>query len=353
MSAARKPCAGIWPGTTSRSASPDSASATAKTSLCCSTTAATRRSRRSLKPTGSLVAAYLEDTYKPTDWLQLRRRAAADAFRRRGHRECRRARAWALTVLLPQVNWILRGFWGKYYQAPPLTTLSGPLLEFAQNNDLGFMPLHGERDEEYQFGLTIPLHGWTVDVDHFHTQAKNFFDHNNIGNSNAFLPLTIDGALIQGNELTIRSPAHLECRAVSPGLFEPDRGWHRRDQRRTDRLQPAGGQLRLGSRPAQHRECRPGFESAARRFRLGERLLRIGIRQWRGAAQPSAGPCRSQLERRQVLRRESFGIADHSESRPIGICWSTTASPSAACITMTRARSTRRFITSSAIKDGP
>jgi hypothetical protein len=71
---------------------------------------------------------------------------------------------------------------------------------------LGFIPLHGERDEEYQFGLTVPIQGWTVDVDHFHTAAKNFFDHNNIGNSNAFLPLTIDGALIRGNELTIRSP---------------------------------------------------------------------------------------------------------------------------------------------------
>jgi outer membrane receptor protein involved in Fe transport len=45
-----------------------------------------------------------------------------------------------------------------------------------------------------------------IDADHFRTQAKNFFDHNNIGNSNVFLPLTIDGALIQGNELTIRSP---------------------------------------------------------------------------------------------------------------------------------------------------
>ena len=109
-------------------------------------------------------------------------------------------------MLLPKIDWILRGFWGKYYQAPPLTTLSGPLLEFAQANNLGFIPLHGERDEEYQFGLTIPVHGWTIDVDHFHTQARNFFDHNNIGNSNAFLPLTIDGALIQGNELTIRSP---------------------------------------------------------------------------------------------------------------------------------------------------
>jgi hypothetical protein len=111
-----------------------------------------------------------------------------------------------VSILLPGAQWVLRGFWGKYYQAPPLTTLSGPLLEFAQANDLGFIPLHGERDEEYQFGVSIPFNGWSIDVDHFHTASKNFFDHNNIGNSNAFLPLTIEGALIQGNELSIRSP---------------------------------------------------------------------------------------------------------------------------------------------------
>jgi outer membrane receptor protein involved in Fe transport len=109
-------------------------------------------------------------------------------------------------VRVPGLNWIVRGFWGKYYQAPPLTTLGGPLLEYARNSDLGFLPLRGERDEEWQAGLTIPVNGWIIDADHFHTKAKNFFDHNNIGSSNVFLPLTIDGALIQGNELTLRSP---------------------------------------------------------------------------------------------------------------------------------------------------
>jgi hypothetical protein len=160
---------------------------------------------QTLKPSGSLVAAYLEDTYKATDWLSFAGGVRQTHFAGAVTEDATSPRL-GLTVRLPQINWILRGFWGKYYQAPPLTTLSGPLLEFAQANNLGFIPLHGERDEEYQFGLTIPISGWTVDVDHFHTAAKNFFDHNNIGNSNAFLPLTIDGALIQGNELTIRSP---------------------------------------------------------------------------------------------------------------------------------------------------
>jgi len=160
---------------------------------------------QTLKPTGSLVAAYLEDTYKATDWLSFAGGVRQTHFAGALTEDATSPRL-GLTLRLPKIDWILRGFWGKYYQAPPLTTLSGPLLQFAQANNLGFIPLHGERDEEYQVGLTIPISGWTVDVDHFHTDAKNFFDHNNIGNSNAFLPLTIDGALIQGNELTIRSP---------------------------------------------------------------------------------------------------------------------------------------------------
>jgi TonB dependent receptor/Carboxypeptidase regulatory-like domain/TonB-dependent Receptor Plug Domain len=157
------------------------------------------------RPTGSLLAAYIEDTFKATEWLQFAGGVRQTHFDGSITENATSPRI-GVTVLLPGTNWILRGFWGKYYQAPPLTTLSGPLLEFAQNNNLGFLPLHGERDEEYQVGLTIPLKGWTIDVDHFDTKAKNFFDHNNIGNSNAFLPLTIDGALIEGNELTIRSP---------------------------------------------------------------------------------------------------------------------------------------------------
>ena len=160
---------------------------------------------QTLSPSGYLTAAYIEDTFKASVWLQFVGGVRQTHFAGNVAENATSPRLGA-TVLLPELKWLLRGFWGKYYQAPPLTTLSGPLLEFARNNNLGFLPLRGERDEEYQVGVTIPIEGWTVDVDHFRTRAKNFFDHNNIGNSNAFLPLTIDGALIQGNELSIRSP---------------------------------------------------------------------------------------------------------------------------------------------------
>jgi outer membrane cobalamin receptor len=156
-------------------------------------------------PSGALEAAYLEDTYKAASWLSVTGGIRQTHFAG-GLVENATSPRLGVTVSLPGVGWILRGFWGKYYQAPPLTTLSGPLLQYAQSSNLGFLPLHGERDEEYQVGLAIPVAGWTIDIDHFHTEAKNFFDHNPIGNSNVFLPLTIEGALIQGNELSIRSP---------------------------------------------------------------------------------------------------------------------------------------------------
>jgi Carboxypeptidase regulatory-like domain/TonB-dependent Receptor Plug Domain len=150
-------------------------------------------------PTGALEALYIEDTFKATSWLSLMGGVRQTHFAG-GVTENATSPRIGATVLLPKVDWILRGFWGNFYQAPPLTTLQGPLLQFAQESNLGFLPLRGERDEEYQFGLTIPIYGWTIGIDHFRTLAKNFFDHDAIGNSNAFLPLTIDGAVISGNE---------------------------------------------------------------------------------------------------------------------------------------------------------
>jgi hypothetical protein len=79
-------------------------------------------------------------------------------------------------------------------------------LDFVINQGFGFVPLRGERDEEHQFGLTIPLRGWTFDADQFLTRSTNFLDHNSVGNSNIFFPLTIEGARIRGTEATLRSP---------------------------------------------------------------------------------------------------------------------------------------------------
>ena len=66
--------------------------------------------------------------------------------------------------------------------------------------------MRGERDEQHEFGITIPVRGWTLDAVHFRTGARNFFDHDVLENSNIFLPLTIERVRIRGEEVTLLSP---------------------------------------------------------------------------------------------------------------------------------------------------
>jgi TonB dependent receptor/Carboxypeptidase regulatory-like domain/TonB-dependent Receptor Plug Domain len=154
---------------------------------------------------GSLAAFFIDDKLKVTPWLTLMAGMRPTHFSG-GVEESAISPRFGAALNVPHLNWTFRAFYGHYYQAPPLITASGPLVQFAQANNLGFIPLHGERDEEHQFGVTIPLRGWIIDADNFRTRAVNFFDHNNIGESNLFFPITISEALIRGWELTLRSP---------------------------------------------------------------------------------------------------------------------------------------------------
>ena len=51
-----------------------------------------------------------------------------------------------------------------------------------------------------------PTRAGASTADTFRTRANNFFDHNNLGESNVFIPVTLTEALIRGWELTLRSP---------------------------------------------------------------------------------------------------------------------------------------------------
>jgi hypothetical protein len=160
---------------------------------------------QSLNPNGKQLAAFLEDTFKVAPWWHVIAGVRQTHFSGVITENATSPRI-GMTFLIPRLNWVLRAFYGQYYQAPPLETISGPLLAYAETSELAFLPLRGERDTEHQFGITIPVKGWTIDADHFVTRATNFFDHNPIGNSNVFLPITIDGALIRAWELAVRSP---------------------------------------------------------------------------------------------------------------------------------------------------
>ena len=72
---------------------------------------------------------------------------------------------FGVAVKVPRLNWVFRAFYGDFYQPPPLVTATGALYDLAKDQGLMFAPLHGERDEEHQFGVTIPYRGWALDAE--------------------------------------------------------------------------------------------------------------------------------------------------------------------------------------------
>ena len=155
-------------------------------------------------PSGSVVAYFLDDKFKPLSWLTLSAGMRPTHFSGE-FGETAISPRFGAAVNIPRLNWTFRAFYGHYYQAPPLVTITGPLLNFCSANSCGFTDLHGERDEEHQFGVAIPYRRWLLDIDNFKTNARNFFDHSCIG-SGACFPITISQAVIRGWELTLRSP---------------------------------------------------------------------------------------------------------------------------------------------------
>ena len=154
---------------------------------------------------GGLQEEFVGDKFKVTSWLTL------IAGLRQSHfsadiKENATDPRFGVALRIPRLNWIFRAFYGDYYQAPPLVTATGALLDLANSQDFTFAPLHGERDTETQFGVAIPYRGWAFDADTYETRATNWLDHNNIGESNLFWPITWAAALIQGWEVTVRSP---------------------------------------------------------------------------------------------------------------------------------------------------
>ena len=165
---------------------------------------------------GSVEALFLEDQFKATSWLTLNGGVRLTHFRGMGIQADPSNRPTVIenaadprigaALRVPKLNWVGRAFWGRYYQAPPLLTVAGALIDQCSAEDCRFASLRGERDEQREFGLAIPVKGWTLDVSNFRTTARNYFDHDALGNSNIFFPLTLERARIRGWELSASSP---------------------------------------------------------------------------------------------------------------------------------------------------
>jgi len=155
--------------------------------------------------TAGVQESFISDNYKPAPWLTFIGGLRQTHFSGAITEDALYPRI-GVALQIPKLNWVFRAFYGHFYQPPPVTSISGSLLDYANNNGLSYVPLKGERNEEHQFGVQIPFHGWLLDADTFETRAKNFLDHQNIGESSVFIPITVQGALIQAWELTLRSP---------------------------------------------------------------------------------------------------------------------------------------------------
>ncbi|HEY4364726.1 MAG TPA: TonB-dependent receptor [Bryobacteraceae bacterium] len=160
--------------------------------------------------TGGVVAAFVDDQYKPWDWLTLNGGLRVTHFNGTVNESAVTPRIGA-SVQIPHLKWVVRSYYGRYYQAPPLSTISGPILDVAATTQtFTFLPIRGERDEQREFGLTIPMRNWVLDLANFRTHANNFFDHDVLGNSDISLPLTVQFVRVRGWEATLRSPQLLK-----------------------------------------------------------------------------------------------------------------------------------------------
>jgi len=163
------------------------------------------RLQQAQRVTGAEQAGFVDEQFHPYAWVRLGAGLRVSRFSGllREHALSPRLSA-ALT--LPRLHWTLHGSYGRFYQPPPLDTVGGPLLQLTLQQGFAFLPLRGERDEQHELGIAVPWRGWVLDAVQFRTGARNYFDHDVLGNSNIFLPLTIAGARIRGWELSLGSP---------------------------------------------------------------------------------------------------------------------------------------------------
>ena len=92
------------------------------------------------RPSGNLAAVFAQDRFRVTSWLTLTGGVRQTRFSG-GVTETATSPRVGASVQVPSIGWVFRGFYGRFYQAPPLLTASGPLLQFVTSQDLGFIPL--------------------------------------------------------------------------------------------------------------------------------------------------------------------------------------------------------------------
>jgi outer membrane cobalamin receptor len=152
----------------------------------------------------SVAALFAEDSYRATAWLTVNAGVRFQHFQGSISEHATTPRI-GVAANLPGIG-VLRGSYSRYYEHPPTSTISGPVLDFALTQGFGFLPVRGEHDEVWEVGLGMPIRGWTIDVDAYRNDVENLQDHDVLENSNLLLPLTIAKGRVRAFESTLRSP---------------------------------------------------------------------------------------------------------------------------------------------------
>ncbi|MFZ0798786.1 MAG: TonB-dependent receptor, partial [Terriglobales bacterium] len=76
---------------------------------------------------GGVVAEFINDKFKVTPWLTLIAGLRATEFNDTSVSENTADPRFGVAIRVPRLNWVFRGFYGYYYQAPPLATATNQL----------------------------------------------------------------------------------------------------------------------------------------------------------------------------------------------------------------------------------
>ena len=152
----------------------------------------------------TVFASFAEDTFRATPWMTINAGFRFERFSGTVTEYGNSPRVGAAFSV--GHGTVLRASYGRFYQHPQVATVSGPVLEFALQGGVNILPIPGERDQIYEIGYGIPIHGWTLDVDGFYNQTRNAVDHEVLGNSALLFPLTIESGRVRAFESTLRSP---------------------------------------------------------------------------------------------------------------------------------------------------
>ena len=88
---------------------------------------------------GGIVEEYINDNFKATPWLTFILGVRQSHFQSQITENVTSPRFGA-AIQIPKLHWVFRGFYGRFYQPPPLLTATGPIVQFAQANNTDFVP---------------------------------------------------------------------------------------------------------------------------------------------------------------------------------------------------------------------